>query len=207
MLRPLYWIKTPWLFRQLFHPDLEWHAAANDHTVYLSFDDGPHPEITPWVLEQLDEYDFKASFFLIGDNIQKYPETFNQLQSSDHSLGSHTMQHLNGWHTNTNTYVQSFHEASNLISSNLFRPPYGRITRSQAKEIIKTHRVIMWDVLSGDFDTRISAHKCAENVKKHVKPGSIVVFHDSEKAWPRLKQALPDVLKHLAEKGLVSKGL
>ena len=155
-------------------------------------------------MEQLAAYGFRASFFLIGDNIRKFPEVFELLKASDHSIGSHTMTHLKGWRTPNEAYLQSFREADELVQTNLFRPPYGGIKRSQARHILPTHRIIMWDVLSGDFDQGISGSACSGNVIRHLAPGSIVVFHDSEKAWPRLKKALPAVLEYMDQQGLYS---
>lgn len=201
-----YLVKTPWWLRW-WYPAFEWRKERRGNEVYLTFDDGPHPEITPWVLEQLAAYKGKASFFLIGDNIRKFPETYNLLKERAHSLGSHTMKHLNGWKTSNSEYLQSFREGDELVNTDLFRPPYGKIKRSQAKVIGATHRIIMWDVISGDFDRRLSAEACAANVIQHLKPGSIVVFHDSDKAWPRLKEALPAVLSYMQQKGLRSEAL
>lgn len=201
-----YPVKTPWWLRW-YYPGMEWRIKAEKGSIYLTFDDGPHPEITPWVLEQLNHYGFCASFFLIGDNILKYPDTFRMLKESGHSIGSHTMKHLNGWKSENEAYHKSFKEADKLVNTNLFRPPYGRIKRRQAQHIGASHRIIMWDILSGDFDTRLSPEKCAENVIRNIRDGSIVVFHDSEKAWPRLKKALPAVLKYMQEQGLNSLAL
>ena len=204
-LKP-YLINTPaWI--QKAYPDLCWRMDSPEPNIYLTFDDGPHPEITPWVLDQLSEYDQFASFFLIGDNVKRFPEVFEQLQKSEHSIGSHTMRHDNGWKTNNAAYYQSFEEADALINTNLFRPPYGRIKRSQISHISQTHRIIMWDVLSADFDVKLSYEECALNVIKNIRMGSIVVFHDSEKAWPRLEKALPVVLKHLQAKSIKSLAL
>lgn len=201
-----YLVSTPWWLKRAY-PGLEWRKDVDDQAVYLTFDDGPHPEITPWVLEQLDRFGFRASFFLIGDNIRKYPDTYRQLEQSPHSLGSHTMKHLNGWKNSDEDYLRSFREGAALVNSDLFRPPYGRIRRRQARVISETHRIIMWDVLSADFDVSLSADECIRNVVNNVRPGSIVVFHDSEKAWPRMEKALPGVLEYFHQQGLYSKSL
>lgn len=206
MRRGFYLVKSPWWLRWLY-PSLEWRKKPVEGRVFLSFDDGPHPTITPWVMEQLASYGFTASFFLIGDNIRKYPDTYSSLQESKHSLGSHTMNHLNGWKTDNSKYFESFTKGHELVQSDLFRPPYGRIKRSQVKKIGQKHRIIMWDVLSGDFDQNLNAENCARNVIQNMKPGSIIVFHDSEKAWPRLEKALPAVLQHMKQEGFTSYGL
>lgn len=160
---------------------MEWRKQAPPGAVYLTFDDGPHPEITPWVMDQLNQYGFDATFFLIGENILKYPETFSKLRESSHSLGNHTMKHLNGWKSDDEEYYQSFRQADELVLTRLFRPPFGRIKRQQASRISTSHRVIMWDLLSGDFDTRLTPEKCAENVTTNIRDGSIVVFHDRDR--------------------------
>ena len=206
MLSGFYLVKSPWWLKALY-PSLEWDRRSGEGEVFLTFDDGPHPTITPWVLDQLASFGQSASFFSIGENIRKYPETFEQLRESGHSLGSHTMHHLNGWETDNETYHQSFKKADELVKTNLFRPPYGRIKRSQAKFIGKTHRIIMWDVLSGDFDQKLTAEECTRNVVENIKPGSVIVFHDSTKAWPRLERSLPAVLQHLQDLGLKSSSL
>lgn len=176
--------------------------------VYLSFDDGPHPEMTLFVLAELRKYGAKATFFCIGDNVRKYPEVYKQLLIEGHKVGNHTYNHLNGWKTDDQVYIDNVYKAAELIDSDLFRPPYGKITGFQSKLLRgdsvsnrKPFKVIMWDVLSGDFDLSITGEKCAKNVISRVGPGSIITFHDSEKAFPRLKIALPEVLKYLAERG------
>jgi peptidoglycan/xylan/chitin deacetylase (PgdA/CDA1 family) len=206
MLFKTYPVRTP-LWLKWFYPGFEWQKKGAAGELYLTFDDGPHPEITGWVMDQLEAYGFQASFFLIGDNIRKYPDMFEQLKKSGHSLGSHTMKHLNGWKSRTSEYLQSFNEADELVETELFRPPYGRIKPQQARQIRASHRIIMWDVLSGDFDLSLTPEKCAQNVIKNIREGSIVVFHDSEKAWPRLKKALPAVLQYMHQQGLYSVGL
>lgn len=201
---------------RLLAPSLLWNMPSNKNNIYLSFDDGPHPAITPWVLETLKHYQAKATFFCIGENIEKFPETFKQLISEGHSIGNHTHNHLKGWKTSTSVYLENTKKAEASISKfseinhkrKLFRPPYGKIKPSQAKQLQELdYKIVMWDVLSGDFDTSISAEKCFQNVLENTKPGSIIVFHDSEKASENLKQVLPRVLKYYSEKGFEFKGL
>lgn len=170
--------------------------------VYLSFDDGPHPTITPWVLHQLKEYNALASFFCIGQNVQRHPAVYKKIIDEGHAVGNHTQQHLNGWKVTTAEYGHDVEKAALLIKSNLFRPPYGKIKSAQAKLLpgaMKTEnvKVIMWDVLSADFDQFISPQECLDNVLRNYGPGSIIVFHDSEKAFTNLKIVLPLVLAHL----------
>lgn len=172
--------------------------------MYLTFDDGPHPEITPWVLDALKEYDAKATFFCIGKNVQQYPEVFAHLLNEGHRVGNHTFHHLNGWKTDTAQYIEDVQQASRWIHSNLFRPPYGRISPFQAK-LLQTsstaYRIILWDVLSADFDTRLTGNQCFQYIQHAAQPGSIIVFHDSEKAFPRMKEALQNTLNYFASKG------
>lgn len=179
---------------------------SSEKVVYLTFDDGPHPTITPWVLGELRRFNAEATFFCLGNNVSKYPETYRHISAEGHSIGNHTFQHLNGWKTKTEIYLNDVAAAAQVINSNLFRPPYGKITSVQANRTAKAMgvnnlKIIMWDVLSADFDTGISPGQCAKNVLENVEPGSIVVFHDSEKAFKNLEFALPLVLKTLEKDG------
>jgi peptidoglycan/xylan/chitin deacetylase (PgdA/CDA1 family) len=173
--------------------------------LYLSFDDGPHPEATPFVLEQLAIFNAKASFFCIGKNVQLYPEIYDSITPAGHGVGNHTQNHMNGWENTTANYIADIKEATKSISSNLFRPPYGRISFSQIKALRSDpslpQQIMMWDVLSGDFDITITGEQCAQNVIQHAGPGSIIVFHDSAKAMDRLRIALPKVLLHFSNLG------
>ena len=200
-----YFIKTPWWARKILSSYV-WRIPSIEKIVYLTFDDGPHPTITPWVLDELKKHNAKATFFCIGNNVVQYPDVFQQLILEGHAIGNHTHHHLNGWKTNTASYLADVTAASKFISTNLFRPPYGRIKAAQAKGLVKAMNatkplVIMWDVLSADFDTSISPEQCIGNVLKHVRPGSIVVFHDSQKAFPNLQRTLPAVLTSLKNEG------
>lgn len=166
--------------------------------VYLTFDDGPHPEATPFVLDQLQRYNAKATFFCIGKNVVEHPDIYQRILEEGHTTGNHTHNHLNGWKTGTDKYLENIFEARKYIDSPLFRPPYGRITPFQIKQVkqrIPGAKIIMWDVLSADFDTEITGETCVQNVVFKLQPGSIIVFHDSTKAWDRLSYALPRVLE------------
>ena len=200
----MYLVKTPFWLRALY-PSCTWKIPSTEKVIYLSFDDGPHIEATPFVLEILKKYNAKASFFCIGKNVEAHQNLFAQIIQEGHTVGNHTYNHVNGWKTETNTYIQNMKLASKFIDSNLFRPPYGRITKSQILKIKadKTlpQEIIMWDVLSGDFDFRMSAEACTKNVIKNTRAGSIVVFHDSAKAFERLKIALPAMLNHFINLG------
>jgi len=182
----------------------------NDPAVYLTFDDGPHPGATPFVLKQLESYNAKATFFCIGKCVAAHPEIYAQTVAAGHSVGNHTYNHLNGWKTSVEDYITNITEAGSLIKSKAFRPPYGKISRAQAGMLHSATQpwtVYMWSVLSGDFDEKISAEKCLKNVLEHIAPGAIIVFHDSAKAWERLRYALPFVLDYCKEKGWAMKGL
>ena len=204
-----YWIKTNRFIKAIF-PRYIWDIP-NAKKVYLTFDDGPTPDITQWVLAQLKEYNAKATFFCIGNNIESHPEIFCRIIDEGHAIGNHTFDHLNGWNTNTLGYISNVKKCEDSISKTgiedqkLFRPPYGKIKREQAKILIRMdYKIIMWDVLSADFDHRISPQQCLENVLKHIEPGSVVIFHDSVKGFKNLEYALPQTLAFLKEKGLES---
>jgi peptidoglycan/xylan/chitin deacetylase (PgdA/CDA1 family) len=199
-----YFVSTPWWLKK-FYSSYTWDIKTIQKTIYLTFDDGPHPIATPFVLDQLKKYNARASFFCLGNNVKIYPEIYHRIIQEGHTVGNHSHTHPNGWRTPDETYLEDIATAKRHISSALFRPPYGRITRRQAQKLgsilgIRT-KIIMWSVLSGDFDLEISKQKCLDNVMRHGKPGSIVVFHDSEKAFPRLAYSLPLVLKNFEEKG------
>ncbi|MFM7710586.1 MAG: polysaccharide deacetylase family protein [Ferruginibacter sp.] len=177
---------------------------AKDKAIYLTFDDGPHPTETPFVLEQLRQYQAKASFFCIGKNVVAHPEIYRQLLQEGHTVGNHTQNHRNGWESHDDDYLNDFLNATQHIDSTLFRPPYGKIKRSQIRAIQKIKpatKIIMWTVLSADFDQQVSPEKCLQIVLRHVQPGAIVVFHDSAKATERLRFVLPKILPILSGQG------
>lgn len=203
----MYLVKTPWWLRKLYSPELTWKIATEKKEVFLTFDDGPHPTITPFVLQCLKRYNAKATFFCIGKNVKQFPEVYRQILDEGHSVGNHTHDHLNGWKTGDIIYLKNVILAKEAIDSTLFRPPYGRISRSQVKELSPVFKIIMWDVLSGDFDVTLSPQRCFDNVASNSGPGSVIVFHDSEKAFPRLEHALPKALAFFAEKGYAMKAI
>ncbi len=199
----MYLVQTPWWLRALY-PQLVWRLPAKEKVLYLSFDDGPHETATSFVLDLLQQYGAKASFFCIGKNVMAHPAIYERIISEGHAVGNHTQHHLNGWKTNDQAYLQDIDLAAGHIHSSLFRPPYGRIRRSQYRQLKVAHpdmRVIMWSVLSGDFDIRLSPEACLSNVLGYAQAGSIIVFHDSAKAWDRLQYALPRVLAHFTKEG------
>ncbi|RYD57055.1 MAG: polysaccharide deacetylase family protein [Sphingobacteriales bacterium] len=204
-----YQVKTPWWLSHLVYPRLIWKMPASDEpTVYITFDDGPHPIATRYALDMMEQYHAKATFFCIGKNVVAHPELYSELLAKGHTTGNHTYNHLNGWKSKTKTYLENIHQASSHINSRIFRPPYGKIRRGQASRLLKASwKIYMWDVLSGDFDRNITGQQCAENVLKNIQPGSIIVFHDSEKAWERMSYALPQVLAYCKNKNWMLKAL
>jgi len=197
-------VKTP-KFVPWIYPKRIWAFSRNEPSIYLTFDDGPIPEVTPWVLETLKKFKAKATFFCIGDNIKKHPHIFKSLLDGGHSVGNHTFHHVKGTKTNLTTYLEEValcESYLNSASEKLFRPPYGQMTSQQAKALLKQgYKIIMWDIISFDWDQRISKEACLQNVIKHLQPGSIVVFHDSIKAEKNLRYALPKVLETIEVKG------
>lgn len=204
-----YWIKTPPIIKRLFSNQV-WDIPNTENKIYLTFDDGPTPEVTEWVLSILKRNNLKATFFCIGNNIEKHPEIFNTIITEGHTIGNHTFNHKKGWKTKTADYIENVELCKSAIcelqsvNCNLFRPPYGKIKPSQSKNLRKLgYKIIMWDVLSADFDPSVSKEKCLENATLKVTSGSSIVFHDSVKAFPNLKYALPRAIQILKEKGFV----
>ena len=195
-------MKTPHFIQDLF-PNYTWRIPTREKVLYLTFDDGPIPAVTPWVLEQLEAFQAKATFFCVGDNIRKHPEVFNQVVEKGHAVGNHTFNHLNGWQTENISYFHNVRHCANMVHSVLFRPPYGRLKPKQAQFLQRHYRIVMWDVLSGDFDPKLSEEQCLANVLNNAENGSIIVFHDSLKAEDKLHYVLPKVLEYFAEQGYV----
>lgn len=215
-------IKTPLVAKKMF-PNYVWDIPSTEKTIYLTFDDGPTPEITDWTLNTLKKFDAKATFFCIGNNIKKHPEIFKNILNEGHVIGNHTQNHIKGWKTTTNDYLKNIEEAQKIIDFqipnseisngesvilNIFRPPYGQITPKQGKNLITLgYKIIMWDVLSFDWDKSVSKDTCLENVISKAKNGSVIVFHDSLKASKNMTYALPKVLEYFSKQNYKFKGI
>ncbi|MFN4147134.1 MAG: polysaccharide deacetylase family protein [Runella sp.] len=198
---PLFLHYSPTILKRIYS-DFVWHIPTSQKIIYLTFDDGPIPEVTEWVLDQLKAYHAKATFFCIGDNVQKHPEIFKKLRAEGHSIGNHTFNHLKGWSTPDEYYHQNVAQCQALLPpTTLFRPPYGRIKMSQAKLLLPQYQIVMWDVLTGDFEQYLSPERCLQKTLQHIRNGSIVVLHDSLKAWRNMSYVLPRLLEHYAEQG------
>lgn len=205
------WVKTNRFVKTIF-PNYIWDIPNNEKKIYLTFDDGPIPQVTEWTLAQLKKHNAKATFFCIGDNIQKHPEIFQKVIENGHAIGNHTFNHLKGWETSLEDYIENTKKCSKTMANcqlntehcQLFRPPYGKIKPSQAKALRKLgYKIIMWDIISMDFDQTISREECLNNVLRNIESGSIIVFHDSVKAWKNLEHVLPKTLAFLNENGFV----
>lgn len=203
----MYFVKAPFLLRKRY-PDLIWNMNRQEKSLYITFDDGPIPIVTNEIRNVLRSYQAKATFFCVGDNISKNRDSFDQLLSDGHTIGNHTFNHVNGWQAPLADYIENVEKCEALLGNKLFRPPYSKITGKQSRELIRRgYRIVMWDVISGDFDTKLRPEKCLKNVLDHAENGSIVVFHDHEKAWPRLQYALPRALEHWISQGFTFKTL
>jgi len=210
----MYFVKTPWWLKKMY-PSFTWDISTEEKNIYLTFDDGPHETATPFVLDALKQYNAKATFFCIGKNVVNNPAIYARIIDEGHTVGNHSQNHLNGWKTNDKEYVQDVFEAAKYIDSKLFRPPYGRISRFQAGILSgrkgnaqdPNFKIIMWTVLSGDFDADLSPEKCLDNVLLNSSSGAIIVFHDSTKAFERMSFALPKTLQYFSEKGFQFKAM
>jgi len=196
--------QPPITYRMLF-PGAIWRINKSEKCVCLTFDDGPVPEITTWVLDVLDRYNVKATFFCVGDNVRKYPEIYRQLLDRGHRVGNHTFHHKQGLSCRTKNFVLNTALANRYIDSKLFRPPHGHMRFRQLLKLRKDHKVIMWDVVTRDYSYRLNAEQVFQIVKKYTRNGSIVVFHDSKKAESRLKEALPKSIEWLLQQGYTFK--
>lgn len=197
-------IKPPKIIRKLF-PSFIWNFPDEKDGIFLTFDDGPRPEVTPWVLDLLDKYNAKATFFCIGKNVEMFPELFEEVKRRGHAVGNHSYSHVKGWGMHTGDYIRDIDIAGDMIRSNLFRPPYARIGTNQARVLGERYKIIMWDIISRDYNQALSGDACARNVIPHLEPGAIIVFHDSIKCSRNLFEALPQVLEAIKAKGLVCK--
>ncbi|MCB0706020.1 MAG: polysaccharide deacetylase family protein [Saprospiraceae bacterium] len=196
----MYLVRTPQLIQNLF-PNFIWKMPTAEKILHLTFDDGPIPEQTPWVLDQLAAFDAKATFFCVGDNIRKNPEIFERIMEEGHQVGNHTFHHLNGWSSDNIPYYHDVRHCAKQVKTDLFRPPYGKLKPRQAQFLQRHYHIVMWDVLSGDFDPRLSKEQCLENVISNAQNGSIIVFHDSIKAGEKMQFALLETLQHFTDLG------
>jgi len=194
------YFRPPLLLRRIF-PTFIWSFPDEQNALYFTFDDGPSPEVTPWVLDQLDKYGAKATFFCLGKNAELHPDLYAEIIRRGHATGNHSYSHIKGWGMDTDAYIHDVDTAAEFIESNLFRPPYGRIGPNQARMLSERYRIIMWDVLSRDYSRSLSGKRCAKNVIRALRPGAVVVFHDSVKSAQNLWYALPRVLQAVQELG------
>lgn len=188
-------------FLRFFYSDLTWRVHTSSKVIYLTFDDGPVPEVTPQVLDILDEYGWKATFFQVADNVRKYPALYQDVLKKGHRVGNHTYSHLKGFNVSTEEYLADVEKASGYIKSNLFRPPYGRIKSKQILALKKNYNIIMWDVITHDYSSRTNAGKIMKTLKRYLRPGSIVVFHDSVKAGKNVLETLPKAIEFWQKEG------
>jgi len=189
------------VFLRMFYPSLLWKMPEGNMQLFITFDDGPHPEVTPAVLDILAHYQAKSTFFCVGDNVRRYPEVYQSIINQGHLTGNHSFEHVNGWKTPLNEYYENVNLCRKYIDSVWFRPPYGRITPKQIQALKKEYTIVMWSVLSFDFDPETSPEQCVDYVLNHATDGAIIVFHDSTKAAEKVLFALPKVLEHYSSKG------
>ena len=192
---------APFWIRAFYPKGLIWRVLTSQREVFLTFDDGPVPIITPLVLGILEKYNVKATFFCVGENVQKYPEVFRLIAKDGHAVGNHTFHHVKAWKNDFNSYISEVKQCNQLIKSNLFRPPHGQITPKIARQLSKDYQIIMWSALTGDYDTKLSGKQCLANAVNNTGPGSVIVFHDSLKARERLEYALPLYIEYCLEQG------
>lgn len=196
-------IETPILPYRLHCPEAVWQfpCTEGEKTVYLTFDDGPIPEVTPRVLDILEKYNIRATFFMVGDNVRRNPMLLQRIRNAGHGVGHHTMNHLQGIRTSTRTYLRNALKAAHLTGSHLFRPPHGFIRRSQARALSRRFTIVMHSIVTRDYNSALTPLRVFENVRRHCHPGAIIVFHDSLRAWPRLQTALPMTIEWLIKEG------
>lgn len=202
-----YSIKMPSVVQRIFSSYI-WRFSSVPKSIYLTFDDGPTPEVTEFVLKQLKEYKAKATFFCIGKNVKSHHKIYEEILKNGHSVGNHTFNHLNGFKTSHKEYLENVKHAAAHIHSNLFRPPYGKLRSSQGKALLKEgYKIIMWDVLSADWDAKVSPERSLQYVLDNTRNGSIIVMHDSLKAKEKIYFSLPKVLAHFTERGYEFKAI
>ncbi len=193
-------VQLPRIVRPFFRNTI-WRKNPSEKVIYLTFDDGPVPEVTPSVLDILDKYGWKATFFCVGENVQKYPELYNEVQRRGHRTGNHSFNHIKGFNYSADAYVENVKKAAAYIHSDLFRPPYGRITQKQISVLKDDYNIVMWDVITHDYDKKLSPEQVFSNVTNHLRKGSIVVFHDSIKASANVLEVLPKAIEFWKSKG------
>lgn len=197
----MYLVRPPYLLKKIFSKTVWRMPHTAEKKLYLTFDDGPIPEVTPWVLDLLKKYNAKATFFCVGNNVEKHSAIYMRMLAEGHAAGNHTHTHVNGWKTPIPDYLANIERCAQLVESKLFRPPYGRLTRQQYEQLAGEYEIIMWDVLAGDYDAKTSSEKCLRNVMRYTRNGSIIVFHDSMKARKNLEATLPAALDHFSRQG------
>jgi peptidoglycan-N-acetylglucosamine deacetylase len=195
------WIERPFGLLRLLFPKALWRIKKEKKTVYLTFDDGPVPETTLAVLSILKQYGIKATFFCVGDNVGKYPEVFQEVVNQGHRVGNHSFNHVRAFSMRTEEYLENVQKADGLIHSNLLRPPHGQLTRKLYKELNKSFQIVMWDLITRDYNRSLSPDRIVENVRKYARNGSIIVFHDSEKSKKNVLAALPASIEFLQQQG------
>ncbi len=196
--------QPPSIIRALY-PKALWRMSPQEKVVYLTFDDGPIPEVTPWVLDLLDKYNIKACFFMVGDNVRKHPEVFKMVKDRGHLVGNHTFNHIRGFEYKGKSYLKNIEKADEWIGSLFFRPPHGHLRRNQLLALRKKYKVVMWDLVTRDYSKKLNGEQVFKKVKKYVRNGSIIVFHDSLKAEKNMKYALPRSIEYLLQQGYVFK--
>lgn len=192
--------QPPWIYRSFF-PGAIWRLPAQKKCVYLTFDDGPIPEVTPWVLDVLDKYNVKATFFCVGDNVRKYPDTYRMVLERGHLTGNHTFNHIQGIHSASPDYLKNVQKAAEVIDSKLFRPPHGHMRVPQLRSLREQYKVVMWDVVTRDYSPHMTPAGVFNAVKRYTRNGSIIVFHDSLKAEKNMRTAMPQSVEWLLEQG------
>ncbi len=203
----MHFVNSPYIIKKLYKQNLIWEIHSKEKNIYLTFDDGPNHETSIWILKTLDNFDAKASFFCVGNNIKKNPDILKKILAAKHTIGNHTFNHINGWKTKTDDYIKNVLKCNKYIETSLFRPPYGKIRPLQIHRLKEKYNIILWSVLSYDFDKNVTKQECLKNVIANTKKGSIVVFHDNTKAKDNLFYALPRFLEYFTKKGYKFKAL
>ena len=198
-------ISPPKFIRRLF-PELVWDIE-DERGVYLTFDDGPTPEVTEWILATLRRYNAKATFFVLGKNVELYPDLYAKILAEGHAVGNHTYSHQRGVRMSLERYLEDVEFAADTVQSNLFRPPYARITRAQLRALAQRYKIVMWSIISRDYKRSVTKERCLQEVLPHIKAGSIILFHDSARTFEKMSYALPKTLERIAELGLKCKAI